>query len=125
MVSLIVAISANRVIGRDGDLPWHLPADLRHFKKTTMSHHLIIGRATWDELGRPLPEPLRRAAHPISELVLLRGRKSRCHLDLVLIPALGVEQDDGLATDVVGVAAPAAEMGSHDGSRPGEGLLSW
>ena len=55
MVSLIVAMSANRVIGRDGDLPWHLPADLRHFKKTTMGHHLIIGRATWDELGRPLP----------------------------------------------------------------------
>lgn len=55
MVSLIVAMSSNGVIGRDGDLPWHLPADLRHFKKTTMGHHLIIGRATWDELGRPLP----------------------------------------------------------------------
>ena len=55
MVSLIVAMSSNRIIGRDGDLPWHLPADLRHFKKTTMGHHLIIGRATWDELGRPLP----------------------------------------------------------------------
>lgn len=55
MVSLIVAMSSNSVIGRDGDLPWHLPADLRHFKTTTMGHHLIIGRATWDELGRPLP----------------------------------------------------------------------
>lgn len=55
MVSLIVAMSANGVIGRDGDLPWHLPADLRYFKKTTMGHHLIIGRATWDEVGRPLP----------------------------------------------------------------------
>ena len=55
MVSLIVAISSNWVIGRDSDLPWHLPADLRHFKATTMGHHLIIGRATWDELGRPLP----------------------------------------------------------------------
>lgn len=55
MISLIVAMSSNGVIGRDGDLPWHLPADLRHFKKTTMGHHLIIGRATWDELGRPLP----------------------------------------------------------------------
>ena len=55
MVSLIVAMSANRVIGRDGDLPWHLPVDLRHFKKTTMGHHLIIGRATWDEVGKPLP----------------------------------------------------------------------
>jgi len=55
MVSLIVAMSSNGVIGRDGDLPWRLPADLRHFKATTMGHHLIIGRATWDELGRPLP----------------------------------------------------------------------
>ena len=54
-VSLIVAVSSNEVIGRDGDLPWHLPADLRHFKKTTMGHHLIIGRATWDEVGKPLP----------------------------------------------------------------------
>jgi dihydrofolate reductase len=54
-VSLIVAVSSNGVIGRDGDLPWHLPADLRHFKRTTMGHHLIIGRATWDEVGRPLP----------------------------------------------------------------------
>jgi len=55
MVSLIVAMSSNRVIGRDGGLPWHLPADLRHFKQTTMGHHLIIGRATWDEVGKPLP----------------------------------------------------------------------
>jgi dihydrofolate reductase len=54
-VSLIVAVSTNGVIGRDGDLPWRLPADLRHFKKTTMGHHLIIGRATWDEVGKPLP----------------------------------------------------------------------
>jgi dihydrofolate reductase len=54
-VSLIVAVSTNRVIGRDGGLPWRLPADLRHFKRTTMGHHLIVGRATWDEVGAPLP----------------------------------------------------------------------
>jgi len=54
-VSLIVALSTNRVIGRDGGLPWHLPADLRHFKRTTMDHHLIIGRRTWEEVGKPLP----------------------------------------------------------------------
>lgn len=54
-VSLIVAVASNGVIGRDGDLPWRLPADLRHFKATTMGHHLIVGRATWDEVGRPLP----------------------------------------------------------------------
>jgi dihydrofolate reductase len=54
-VSLIVAVSKNGVIGREGDLPWHLPADLSHFKRTTMGHHLIIGRRTWDEVGKPLP----------------------------------------------------------------------
>ncbi len=54
-ISLIVALSSNGVIGRDGDLPWHLPADLKHFKRTTMGHHLIIGRRTWEEVGKPLP----------------------------------------------------------------------
>ena len=54
-VSLIVAVSSNGVIGHDGGLPWHLPADLKHFKLTTMGHHLIIGRRTWDEVGKPLP----------------------------------------------------------------------
>ena len=54
-VSLIVAVSENGVIGRDGGLPWRLSADLKHFKRTTMGHHLIIGRHTWDEVGQPLP----------------------------------------------------------------------
>jgi dihydrofolate reductase len=54
-VSMIVAVSSNGVIGRDGGLPWYLPGDLRHFKRTTMGHHLIIGRRTWEELGKPLP----------------------------------------------------------------------
>ena len=54
-VSLIVAVSSNGVIGCDGGLPWHLPADLKHFKRITMGHHLIIGRHTWDEVGKPLP----------------------------------------------------------------------
>jgi dihydrofolate reductase len=54
-VSLIVAVSSNGTIGRDGGLPWHLPADLKHFKRTTMGHHLIVGRRTWEEVGEPLP----------------------------------------------------------------------
>ena len=54
-VSLIVAVSSNGVIGSGGGLPWYLPADLKHFKQTTMGHHLIIGRRTWDEVGKPLP----------------------------------------------------------------------
>ncbi len=55
MISIIVAVSSNGVIGRDGDLPWRMPADLGHFKRTTMGHHLVVGRKTWDEVGRPLP----------------------------------------------------------------------
>lgn len=55
-VSLIAAVAANGVIGRDGDLPWHLPADLRHFKALTSGHHLIVGRVTWESVGRPLPD---------------------------------------------------------------------
>ncbi len=54
-LSLIVAVAANGVIGRDGDLPWRLPSDLRFFKRTTMGHHVIMGRKTWDSIGRPLP----------------------------------------------------------------------
>ncbi len=55
-VTLIAAVAENGVIGRDGTLPWHLPADLRRFKRLTSGHHLIVGRATWDSIGRPLPD---------------------------------------------------------------------
>lgn len=54
-VSIIVAKGKNNVIGKDNDLPWHLPGDLRHFKNTTTGHHLIMGRKTFESLGRPLP----------------------------------------------------------------------
>jgi dihydrofolate reductase len=53
--SLIVAMSENRVIGRDGGLPWRLSADLRRFKRLTMGHHIVMGRKTYDSIGRPLP----------------------------------------------------------------------
>src|ERR1043165_1052456 len=55
MISLIVAMSENRVIGRGGKLPWHLPADLRHFKELTTGHSIIMGRKTFDSIGKPLP----------------------------------------------------------------------
>lgn len=54
-LSLIVAYSENRVIGREGDLPWRLSADLQRFKKLTMDHHIIMGRKTYDSIGRLLP----------------------------------------------------------------------
>ena len=54
-VSLIVAMSEDRVIGRAGGLPWHLPADLARFKKITMGHAIVMGRKTYESIGRPLP----------------------------------------------------------------------
>jgi len=54
-VNLIVAWGHNRVIGRAGKLPWHLPADLRHFRQTTMGHPIVMGRRTWESIGRALP----------------------------------------------------------------------
>lgn len=54
-ITLIAALSDNRVIGRGGGLPWHLPADLKRFKALTMGHAIVMGRRTWDAVGRPLP----------------------------------------------------------------------
>jgi dihydrofolate reductase len=54
-ISIIVAMTADRVIGRDNTLPWRLPADLRRFKRLTLGHHLVVGRKTWESIGRPLP----------------------------------------------------------------------
>jgi dihydrofolate reductase len=54
-VVLIAAVGRNRVIGRDNDLPWRIPADLRHFKALTLGHTLVMGRRTYDSIGRPLP----------------------------------------------------------------------
>lgn len=51
----IVAMSSNRVIGRAGKLPWHFPEDLKFFKRTTLGHPILMGRATFDSIGRPLP----------------------------------------------------------------------
>ncbi|MFO7276783.1 MAG: dihydrofolate reductase [Pseudomonadota bacterium] len=55
LVSLVVAVSENGVIGRDNALPWHLPADLRRFKALTMGKPMLMGRRTYESIGRPLP----------------------------------------------------------------------
>ena len=54
-LSLIVAMAKNRVIGINNTLPWHLPADLKHFKALTMGHHIVMGRKTFYSIGKPLP----------------------------------------------------------------------
>src|SRR5690554_7463788 len=55
LIQLVVAYSANRVIGKDNALPWRLPSDLAHFKRVTLGQPIIMGRKTWESLGRPLP----------------------------------------------------------------------
>ena len=57
-MELIVAITENNVIGLRGDMPWHLPADLAHFKSITSGHAVLMGRKTWDAIGKPLPNRL-------------------------------------------------------------------
>ncbi len=56
IVSCIVATGKNREIGKDNDIPWYLPADLKYFKKTTLGHHIIMGRKCFQSIGRPLPK---------------------------------------------------------------------
>ncbi len=55
-ISIIVAKAANHVIGKDNQIPWYLPADLKYFKKTTLNHHVIMGRKTFESIGKPLPK---------------------------------------------------------------------
>lgn len=55
IVSLIAALATNRVIGRDGAMPWHIAADLRHFRALTMGKPIVMGRKTYAAIGRPLP----------------------------------------------------------------------
>ena len=54
-VYLVAAVARNGVIGAKGQLPWHLPEDLKHFRKITLGHPVIMGRRTWQSLGNPLP----------------------------------------------------------------------
>jgi dihydrofolate reductase len=55
MVTIIAAIAANNALGKDNQLIWHLPVDLKRFKKTTLNHAVIMGRKTYESLGKPLP----------------------------------------------------------------------
>lgn len=55
MISMIAAMSHNNVIGKDGDMPWHLPNDLRHFKEVTSGNPILMGRKTYQSIGKPLP----------------------------------------------------------------------
>jgi dihydrofolate reductase len=56
IIAAIVAKSTNHVIGKNNQLPWRLPADLKYFKQLTLHHHLLMGRKTFESIGKPLPQ---------------------------------------------------------------------
>ncbi|HZY01641.1 MAG TPA: dihydrofolate reductase [Dermatophilaceae bacterium] len=86
-ITVLAAVGANLVIGRDGNMPWHLPEDLAHFKATTMGHTMVMGRKTYDTIGRALPgrrtivitrqlgwhAPSVEVAHSLPEALALAG----------------------------------------------------
>ena len=55
VIEMVVAVAENGTIGKNGDMPWQLPSDLKHFKQVTMGCPIIMGRRTWESIGRPLP----------------------------------------------------------------------
>lgn len=89
-LSLVVAMDEGRLIGRDGQLPWRLPNDLKHFKQLTLGKTILMGRKTWDSLGRPLPQRenwvLTRDAHWRAE-----GAQAYTTLEQALAAARGHE----------------------------------
>lgn len=86
-ITVLAAVGANLVIGRGGEMPWHLPEDLAHFKAVTMGHTMVTGRKTYDSIGRALPgrrtvvitrqpgwhAPSVEVAHSLAEALALAG----------------------------------------------------
>ena len=92
---LIAALAENRVIGRDNQLPWHLPADLKHFKARTLGKPIIMGRKTWDSLGRPLPGRLNLVVSRQPDL-RLEGAEVFPSLDAALVRAEQWAREQGV-----------------------------
>jgi dihydrofolate reductase len=81
-ISIITAVSDNGIIGKDGKLPWVLPTDLKRFKEITTGHHIIMGRKTYESIGKPLPNR--------TNIVLTRNEKFKVAKDAKLVHSLDV-----------------------------------
>ncbi len=94
-IVLVVAAARNRVIGRDGDLPWRLPSDLKHFKALTMGRPMVMGRRTFASIGRPLPG---RTTVVVSRdpTYAIDGASTATSLDAALALAAEVARRDGV-----------------------------
>ena len=84
-LAMVVAMTPDRVIGMDGDMPWHIPEDLKHFRRVTMGHAIIMGRVTHESIGRALPgrqniviTRQQDAAFEGCDVVIPRRRHRRC-----------------------------------------------
>ena len=90
IVSIIAAVSDNGITGKDNDLPWHLPADLKRFKSVTTGHPMIMGRRTWESIGcRPLP------GRPTTVITRDKGyRADRAQVAFSLAQAIELMPDD-------------------------------
>lgn len=98
----IAAMSLNRVIGRDGAIPWHLPEDFRWFKRATLGHAVLMGRKTYRSIGKPLPGRL--------NLVVSRGETIDAP-EVELIPDLGRFSPEAYAPREVWIAGGAEIYG--------------
>ena len=117
---LIAALAQNRVIGRDNQLPWHLPADLKHFKAKTLGKPIIMGRKTWDSLGRPLPGRLNLVVSRQAGLAL-EGAEVFPNLDAAIARADAWAREQGVELLGEGpydaVLVPDAAIGNDQARR--------
>ena len=95
-LSLIAALGENRVIGVDNSMPWHLPADFKYFKATTLGKPIIMGRKTWDSLGRPLPGRLNLVVSRQTDLQL-EGAEVFASLDAAVERAQAWAKEQGVS----------------------------
>lgn len=107
-VTIVVAMGSDGVIGVDGAMPWHLPADLAHFKRATLGHPMIMGRKTYESIGRPLPG---------RTTIVVTGQPDWSAEGVQVAASFGQALDEALALDpdvfVVGGAQIYAEALGH------------
>ena len=115
-LSLIAALGENRVIGVDNSMPWHLPADFKYFKATTLGKPIIMGRKTWDSLGRPLPGRLNLVVSRQTDLQL-EGAEVFASLDAAVERAQAWAREQGVSEVMLIGGAQLYTQGLADADR--------
>lgn len=115
-LSLIAAAAENGVIGIDNRMPWHLPGDFRYFKSTTLGKPIIMGRKTWDSLGRPLPGRLNLVVSRQPDLIL-EGAEVYPSLEAATVRAQAWATDQGVDEIMLIGGAQLYALGLPDADR--------